>query len=114
MPSPYIFALSLGAPASAAAVLQGAVALFAACGVWWGWRNRAAPFEAKAATLMAGSVLVSPYLFAYDLTWAAAAVGWLALLGLRTGFRRGEREVLLVAWLAPGMMPAMYLLTSVQ
>jgi glycosyl transferase family 87 len=114
MPSPYICALSLGAPAGAAAALQGAVALFAAGGVWWSWRNPAAPFEAKAATLMAGSLLVSPYLFAYDLTWAAAAVGWLALLALRTGFRPGEREILLLAWLAPGLMPLMYLLTSVQ
>ena len=114
MPSPYVFALSLGAPAAAASVLQGAVALFAAGCVWLVWRRRAAPFEAKAATLVAGSLLVSPYLFYYDLTWASLAVAWLAMLGLREGFARGEREILLFAWLAPAVMQIVHLLTAVQ
>jgi hypothetical protein len=114
MPSPYVFALSLGAPAAAAGVLQGAVALFAAGCVWRAWRQPGAAFEAKAATLMAGSLLVSPYLFYYDLTWAALAVAWLATLGLASGFRRGEREILLFAWLAPAVMQPVHLATSVQ
>jgi hypothetical protein len=114
MPSPYVFALSLGAPAAVADALQGAVALFAAGSVWWVWRQRGAAFEAKAATLMAGSLLVSPYLFYYDLTWAALAVAWLAMLGLKSGFRRGEREVLLFAWLAPAVMQPVHMLSSVQ
>src|SRR5439155_17915769 len=71
-------------------------------------------FEAKAATLLAGSLLVSPYLFYYDLTWAALAVGFLALLGLRTGFLRFEREILLLAWLAPALMPPVQMLSAVQ
>jgi glycosyl transferase family 87 len=114
MPSPYVFALSLGAPVIVASVLQGAVALFAAGCVWRVWRARGAPFEAKAATLLAGSLLVSPYLFYYDLTWAALAVAWLARLGLRRGFERGEREIFLFALLAPAVMPPVQLLTSVQ
>jgi hypothetical protein len=114
MPSPFIWALSLGLPVKLAWALQVAVALFAARGVWCGWRNPAAPFEAKAATLMAGSLLVSPYLFAYDLTWAVAAVGWLAVLGLRTGFRRGEREIFLFAWLVPLAMAPVQVLTAFQ
>jgi hypothetical protein len=114
MPSAHVFALSLGAPAIVAEVLQGVVALFAAACVWRVWRSRGVPFEAKAATLVAGSLLVSPYLFYYDLTWAALAVAWLAQLGLKGGFARGEREVLLLAWLAPGLMPPVHLLTAVQ
>lgn len=114
MPSGYVFALSLGAPVAAAWVLQGAAALFAAGCVWRTWRSRAAGFEAKAATLVAGSLLVSPYLFYYDLVWAVLAIGWLALLGLRAGFRRGEREVFLFAWLAPLLMPPVQILTAVQ
>ena len=114
MPSPYVFALSLGASVAAAEVLQGIAALFAGACVYRVWRNRDAPFEAKAATLLAGSLLVSPFLFTYDLTWAALAAGWLALLGLRTGFRRGEREILLFAWLAPMLMPPVQVLTGVQ
>jgi len=114
MPTPYVFALSLGMPAIVASVLQGAVALFAAGCVWRVWRRRGAPFEAKAATLAAGSLLVWPYLFYYDLTWAALALAWLVTLGLRHGFARGEREIFLFAWLAPALMPPVHLLTAVQ
>src|SRR5207248_491486 len=66
------------------------------------------------ATLVAGSLLVSPYLFYYDLLWAALAVGWLARLGLRTGFARGEREIYLFALLAPAVMPPVFAATSLQ
>ena len=114
MPSPYVFALSLGLRPSAAAVLQVLMALFAAACVWRVWRNPGAPFEAKAATLVAGSLLVSPFLFTYDLTWAVLAIGWLALLGLKTGFHRGEREILLFAWLAPALMSPVHALTALQ
>jgi hypothetical protein len=114
MPSPYVFALSLGAPVAVARVLQAVVALFAAGCVWRVWRKPGAAFEAKAATLVAGSLLVSPYLFYYDLTWAALAVAWLALLGLKRGFYRFEREILLFAWLAPALMQPVHALTAVQ
>lgn len=114
MPSAYVFALALGVPVSAAAGLQAAVALFAAICVWRAWRRKDAPFEAKAATLLAASLLVSPYLFYYDLTWAALAVAWLAMLGLRTGFAHGEREILLFAWLAPALMPSVFALVPLQ
>ena len=114
IPSPYIFARSLGAPAAAAGWLQGLVGLIAALCVWWVWRNRKAAFEAKAATLLAGSLLVSPYLLYYDLLWAALAIAWLALLALRSGFCRGEREILLLGWLAPALMAPVQILTSVQ
>ncbi len=114
MPSPYVFALSLGAPVAVARVLQGAAALVAAGCVWRVWRNRGAAFEAKAATLVAGSLLVSPYLFYYDLTWAALAIAWLAMLGLKTGFYRFEREILLFAWLAPALMQPVHALSALQ
>src|SRR5229473_5993343 len=114
MASPFGFVRSLGAPEIVGRVLQGAVALFAAGCVWRVWRHRGAPFEAKAATLLAGSLLVSPYMFYYDLTWAALAIAWLAKLGLRHGFERGEREIFLAALLAPAVMPPVHLLISVQ
>ncbi len=114
MPTPYVFALALGAPVPAASGLQAAVALFAVICVWRAWRNRDAAFEAKAAVLVAGSLLVSPYLFYYDLLWAALAIAWLAPLGLKSGFYRGEREIFLFAWLAPAVMQAVFAATSLQ
>ena len=93
MPSPYVFALSLGGGARRR---RGVTGMRRAVRRWLrvaAWRNPAAPFEAKAATLLAGALLVSPFLFTYDLTWAALAAGWLALLGLRTGFPLGTRDI---------------------
>jgi hypothetical protein len=59
-------------------------------------------------------MLVSPFLFTYDLTWASLAAGWLALLGLRSGFFRWEREVLLFTWLVPLAMAPVHALTHIQ
>ena len=114
IPSPYVFALSLGAPARVALTLQIAVAAGAAVCVWIAWRAPRAPFEAKAATLAAASLLVSPYVFYYDLTWAGLAIGWLAALGARNGFRWGERELLLAAWVSPLAMYPIHAITHIQ
>ncbi len=114
MPSAYVFALSLGVSTTAANVLQGLVALFAAVCVWRAWRRRSAPFEAKAAVLLTASLLVSPYLFYYDLLWAALAVAFLVRLGLRDGFGRGERDILFFAWLAPVLMVPLHWATGIQ
>jgi hypothetical protein len=114
MPSADVFVRSLGGGPAAAWALQAAVALVAAACVWRVWRHDDAPFEARAATLLVASLLVPPYIFYYDLLWAALAVGLLARLALRDGFRRGEREIFLFAWLAPALMPSVQLLSGVQ
>jgi Glycosyltransferase family 87 len=114
MPSPYVFALALGAPHVVAWALQGATALAAMVGVWLAWRSPTAPLAARAAVLLTGALLVSPYVFYYDMTWAGLAVGWLALYVARDGFWRGEREILLAAWIAPLLMVPVYKVTTVQ
>jgi hypothetical protein len=114
MPSPYVFALSLGMPAAAAMALQAIVAAASGACVWIAWRAPRAPFEAKAAVLVVGSLLVSPYVFHYDLTWAGLAIGWLAVLGVRQGFLRGERELLFAAWISPLAMDSIWQATAVQ
>ena len=53
---------------------------------------------------MTATFLVSPYLFDYDLAWLAFPIAWLALGGLRDGWLRGDREVLVAAWLLPLLM----------
>jgi alpha-1,2-mannosyltransferase len=114
MPSAEIFVRSLGGPVGLAHAVQAATALVAALCVWRAWRCRDAPFEAKAATLAVASLLVPPYLFYYDLLWAALAIGLLVRLALRDGFRRGERMIFLFAYVAPAAMPPVQLLTHVQ
>jgi hypothetical protein len=114
MPSPYVTALSLGLPVVAASLLQAAVAAGAALCVWRAWRRDDAPFAAKAAVLFTASLLISPYLFYYDLMWAGLAVVFLFGLAAEAGFRRGERPILLAAWLAPLLMPPVHWLTHIQ
>lgn len=60
------------------------------------WRS-AARYELKAAALATGTLLVTPYLFLYDVMVLAIAVGFLVRIGLSDGFRRHELPVLAVA-----------------
>jgi hypothetical protein len=113
-PSVHMLALSMGASPLLAAVIQGLAALAGAICVWRAWRRDVAPFEAKAAVLLAASLLVSPYLFTYDFTWLAVAIGFLAILGIREGFRAGERDLLFAAWLAPLAFVPIYWLLGAQ
>jgi hypothetical protein len=114
MPSPYVLMLSLRAPAALAASAQAAAALAAAVCVWRAWRRDDVSFETQAAVLLTGSLLVSPYLFTYDWTWLAVALAFLAILGLREGFGRFERDALFAAWLAPLALMPLYWLIGVQ
>jgi hypothetical protein len=114
IPTAYIAALSLGAPRAMAEGLQAISAIAATTCVWRAWRNPDAPFEAKAAVLLVGSLMVSPYLSYYDLTWVALAVGFIAKLGWREGFFRGEREIMLFGWLTPVLMVPAWNLSAIQ
>jgi arabinofuranan 3-O-arabinosyltransferase len=57
------------------------------------WRSRA-DYALKAAALAAGTLLLTPYLFLYDLMVLAIPVGLLLRTGLADGFRRGELPAL--------------------
>ena len=63
---------------------------------------------------MSATFLVSPYVFDYDLAWLAFPIAWLASAGLRNGWLRGEREVLVAAWLLPMLMAPIATAMSVQ
>ena len=57
------------------------------------WRSRI-PYALKAAALAAGTLLVTPYLFLYDLMVLAIAVAFLVRIGLHRGFQRHELPAL--------------------
>jgi hypothetical protein len=57
------------------------------------WRSRI-PYTLKAAALAAGTLLVTPYLFLYDLMVLAIAVAFLVRIGLHSGFHRHELPAL--------------------
>jgi hypothetical protein len=112
---PTMFALArlpgfgIGAAYAAQAVL--AVCATAAVAVIW---RRPVRFRLKAAALMSATLLISPYLFDYDLVWLAFPLAWTALDALEHGWLRWEREVLAAAWLAPLVAPVVATATALQ
>lgn len=89
-----------GAPVYVAYAAQGVLAISLAVSTVWLWRGDA-PFEAKAAGLIAASLLVSPYFLDYDLMALGPAIAFLTALGLRQGFLPYEKSVLALAWAVP-------------
>jgi arabinofuranan 3-O-arabinosyltransferase len=94
-----VFALlrAHGGSETLAWTVQGALDVALAIGLAWLWRSRVA-FELKAATLAAGALLATPYLFMYDLVVLAVAVAFLLRLALRQeSFSRAETAALACA-----------------
>jgi len=58
------------------------------------WRSRSVSYPLKAASLAAGALLITPYLFLYDLMVLAIPVAFLARIGLDRGFARVELPAL--------------------
>jgi len=77
-------------------VLQGAQSLAVAATVCWFW-CRKNPFALQGALLAAGVLLVTPYLFLYDIVILAVAVAFLVRVAIRTGFLPWEQPALLLA-----------------
>ncbi|WP_321912842.1 glycosyltransferase family 87 protein [Paraburkholderia sp. J11-2] len=90
----------LHAPTVVAGAVQALSALCAAAAVCYAWRRPSA-FGLRAAVLVCASMLVSPYLYDYDLTWYGILIAWVVYHAREHGFQRGQREWLAVLWLAP-------------
>ena len=112
---PTVFALLrlLHVPVTAAYLVHGIVALLATAAVWRIWRV-SQDRQLQSAVLMTATFLISPYVFDYDLAWLAFPIAWLALLGLRDGWRPSEREALVAAWVLPVAMSPVVKLTHLQ
>ena len=80
--------------------MQGALALALAVALVWLWRSRAA-FALKAAALLIGTVLATPYSLDYDLMLLAPVIAYLAVDGLARGFGAYEKTVLAALWIVP-------------
>ncbi|MBF6991682.1 glycosyltransferase family 87 protein [Cupriavidus sp. IK-TO18] len=100
MPTVFGAARLLGAGASLANGIHFAVAVLAMLAVVLVWR-KPQPLCLRASVLILASLLVSPHMFDYDLTWLALPIAWMGVHGLRRGWLRGERELLVVAWFSP-------------
>jgi hypothetical protein len=93
MQSVYAATRYLGGSDRLAWSLQVAVGLVVAAALVMLWRKRA-PYAVKAAGLVTGVLLATPYIFHYDMMVLAIAIGFLVRLGLQSGFHRGELPAL--------------------
>ena len=80
--------------------LQGAVTVMLAAALAWLWRSPAA-FPLKAAGLVIGSALATPYSLDYDLMLLAPAIAYLARDGFARGFAPYEKTILAALWIVP-------------
>jgi arabinofuranan 3-O-arabinosyltransferase len=76
---------ALGGSAQLAWIVQAIGSIAVAAAIIYLWRSRAA-FELKAAALAAGTLVVTPYLYIYDLVVLAVAVAFLLRFALERGF----------------------------
>jgi arabinofuranan 3-O-arabinosyltransferase len=100
---------ALGGGETLAWFVQGTLTVAIAAGLVWLWRSDA-PFELKAAALAVGTVLATPYVFAYDLVVLAVPVAFLLRLGLAHGFKRLEGYALAIA----GALLLIYIVATTQ
>lgn len=89
-----------GLPASICYAIQAVCAALAAGAVIWVWYQPVS-FRVKAAVLVTGTLLVTPYLNYYDLALLALPIAWLGYEGCESEFLPYEKVGLLVGWLMP-------------
>jgi alpha-1,2-mannosyltransferase len=80
--------------------MQGATIAAIAAALIWLWRGPAA-FALKAAALIIGCLLATPYSLDYDLMLLAPAIAFLAADGFARGFAAWEKTTLAALWLVP-------------
>lgn len=113
VPSFFSFFHLLGLATGPSLLLHGILALAIAITTGWVWhvcQNAAL----RSATLAVATLMVSPYLLDYDLVWLGLAIAWFASYAIRYGWRSGEREMLVLAWLLPLCMVPIHRLLQVQ
>jgi hypothetical protein len=103
IPSVFVSLRTLGLSPDAAYAGQGMVAVFVAITTASIWRQQPASRLAIAA-LMAGTPLMSPYVFDYDLALLAVPIAILAWDGVARGWQAGEREILTLAFFTPALV----------
>ena len=113
VPTIFSFLHLLGVPLQWAYLLHFLVAAMVAMAIWIIWK-RSLDSELRNAALIAGSLLISPYILIYDLTWLALPIAWMAKHGVERGWLRWEIETLVLAWLLPAMMLLTARIASIQ
>jgi hypothetical protein len=89
-----------GGPVPLAYGIQAGVAFAVAAALVWLWRSSAV-FSLKAAALIIGALLATPYSLDYDLMVLAPALAFYAAEGFAHGFRPWEKTAFAALWIVP-------------
>jgi alpha-1,2-mannosyltransferase len=89
-----------------AVIIQAGLMVGVASGIIWIWR-RETSLATRAAALVVGILLFTPYAFAYDLAILALALAWLGWEGFTRGWLPHEPEILCLGWLMPFIAPVL-------
>jgi len=100
IPSAFSLVTMMHGPTMLANAAQAVSAVAAAAAVGYAWSRRV-PHALRAATLVCASLMISPYLYDYDLAWLGVFIAWYVRHAMRYGWRPWEREWLIVLWLMP-------------
>jgi len=100
VPSLMITLHLLGVDHGVAQTLHVALALAVAAAIAWVWYKRRATV-ASAAVLATGAIFVPPHPYGYDLALLAVPIALIGWRAYQSGLLKGEREVLVLAWLTP-------------
>lgn len=103
IPSVFVALRTLGLNMNAAYAGQGMAAAFVAITIAWIWRHQSGS-RLAIASLIAGTPLMSPYVFDYDLALLAVPIAILAWDGVERGWHAGDREILVLAFFAPALV----------
>jgi hypothetical protein len=98
--SVFSWARMWGGGVDLAYAMQGIVTLAVAAALAWLWRS-GAPFAWKAAALLIGTILATPYSLDYDLMLLAPAIAFLAANGIKRGFSPWQQTLLAALWIVP-------------
>ena len=98
--SVFSWARMWGGSVTLAYAIQGAVIAAVAAALIWLWRSPAA-FPLKAAALIVGCLLATPYSLDYDLMLLAPVVAYLCIDGMARGFAPWQKTILAALWIVP-------------
>lgn len=106
MPTPLAAVRLVGMSITSAYVVQALVALGGAAALVYVWHRTRhmggrPDFGLRAGALVIATMLATPYLRDYELTWLGIAIAGVVGDGIRHGLSRGERVLLVLAWLLP-------------
>lgn len=102
--TPYGLIFMAGAPAIVATLVQTVAGLALAGYVFVVWR-RVRDWDLRAAALSTAAILATPYAFYYEIVIMAPALMLIARRGVQSGWLPFEKLTLIIAWIAPMMMP---------